>query len=193
MIIGFLAGVLVGSLPTARLIAHRAGIDLSRGSGNPGANNARRLGGWKPAGLILLVEMAKGAGVVVGAFALVTDPTAVAAGIGVVAGNVYNPWHKLRGGQGLGATAGVLLAAWPTGLAIGLALIAIASKLLHSTYRGTIVTFAGLLVIATAARMIGSPWGIDEGWIWLVAGLSALILPPQIRHLTRSGPPASPG
>ena len=193
MIIGFLAGVLVGSLPTARLIAHRAGIDLSRGSGNPGANNARRLGGWKPAGLILLVEMAKGAGVVVGAFALVTDPTAVAAGIGVVAGNVYNPWHKLRGGQGLGATAGVLLAAWSTGLAIGLALIAIASKLLHSTYRGTIVTFAGLLVIATAARMIGSPWGIDEGWIWLVAGLSALILPRQIRHLTRSGPPASPG
>ncbi len=191
MIVSFLAGFLVGSLPTARLLAGRAGVDLTAGSGNPGANNARRLGGWKLAATILLVEMAKAAGVVAAAMALSSDSAGVAAGIGAVAGNVYNPWLQLKGGQGLGATAGVLLAAWPAGLAIGVAAIAAGTKLMRSTYRATLVTF--VLLVACAAAGIGSPWGLVDGQLWLMVGLSALVGPKQVGLIRRASHPGSRG
>jgi len=57
------------------------GVDLRRGgTGNPGPNNARRLGGLPLAFLVLVVEMAKGMTAVAAGLALespwgVGDPT----------------------------------------------------------------------------------------------------------------------
>lgn len=110
-----LVGYLVGSLPTAGWLARLWGVNLHEsGSRNPGANNARRLGGPVLGATVLLVEMSKGLVAVIAGMTLAGEPGAVAGGIGAVAGNVYNVWYRFRGGKGLGITAGVLAGAWPT-------------------------------------------------------------------------------
>jgi glycerol-3-phosphate acyltransferase PlsY len=56
-----LVGYLIGSVPTALWLGKLWGVDLRRGgTGNPGANNARRLGGNTLALLVLIVEITKG-------------------------------------------------------------------------------------------------------------------------------------
>ena len=56
-----LAGYAVGSVPTAVWLGRLWGVDLlGDGSGNPGANNARRLGGHTLAVLVLIIEITKG-------------------------------------------------------------------------------------------------------------------------------------
>ena len=55
-------GFLIGTIPTATMIARRLGVDLlGGGSKNPGANNALRLGGRRLGAIVLGIEIAKGA------------------------------------------------------------------------------------------------------------------------------------
>lgn len=61
--LALIAGYPIGSIPTANAIAGLFGIDLrSEGSGNPGANNARHLGG---PGLSIAILSVEAAGVLV--------------------------------------------------------------------------------------------------------------------------------
>ena len=77
-----ITGYLIGSVPTAVWLGKLWGVDLRRGgTGNPGANNARRLGGLPLAFLVLVVEMAKGM-------------TAVAAGLAWSARGVWAIPHR---------------------------------------------------------------------------------------------------
>lgn len=191
MIPALVAGFLAGSVPTADILARWAGHDLrNSGSGNPGANNARRVGGWRLAAAVLLTEMTKGALAAGIALAIAGDGAGIAAGLGVVAGNIYNPWYRFRGGQGLGATAGVLAAAWPLGLLFGLVVIASGAKMSSNTYRAAIVTFVALVGAGALwpALDLAFPWGLELGWIWLALGLTALVVPKQVNMLRRSGP-----
>lgn len=115
--LALIAGYLIGSIPTANAIAGLFGIDLrSEGSGNPGANNARRLGGPGLSIAILSVEAAKGAAAVVAGVIFGGSPGMAAAGLAAATGNVYNVWYRFQGGKGLGITLGVLLVAWPLAL-----------------------------------------------------------------------------
>lgn len=188
-----LAGYALGGVPTADWIARRHGIDLrAQGSGNPGANNAMRLGGRRLAATILAVEILKGA-IGVGAGALVGGESGMAlAGVGAVLGNVLNPYRSFRGGQGLGITAGVLLTALPVPAATGLVVIAVVVRLVRWSAPATLVALVASVV---AARwMPAHPWGIeDRGWATILAvGLAATVAPKQLRRLTRSGRPARP-
>ena len=128
ILLAALAGYVIGSLPTAVWLGRLWGVELLRdGSRNPGANNARRLGGDTLAVLVLIIEIAKGLTAVVvgmviggetaaiGGEAATTggEAAALAAGLGAVTGNVYNVWHRFKGGKGLGISGGVILGLWP--------------------------------------------------------------------------------
>ncbi len=193
MILSLLGGLLAGSIPTADWLAGRRGVDLRRGgSGNPGANNAMRLGGWKLAALILGTEMVKSAAVVLAA-QTVSDSWAVAAGVGAVAGNIYNPWHRFRGGQGLGSMAGVLAAAWPAGLATGLVVIGVMAILFKSSRPATIIAMSGLVLAATQAGSLWMPWGVETLWLPLSGWMFMLVVPKQVLLIRRAGRTGSPG
>jgi glycerol-3-phosphate acyltransferase PlsY len=140
-------GYVIGCVPTAGLIAGLRGIDLRReGSGNPGAKNALRTGGPVLASAVLVVEAAKGYIAVWAGFQLAGEAGALAAGLGAVAGNVYNIWYRFEGGKGLGISLGVLAAAWPTVLPVLVVVIVLAAAITRSAGLGALGAMVALMV-----------------------------------------------
>ncbi|MBW3666466.1 MAG: glycerol-3-phosphate acyltransferase [Actinobacteria bacterium] len=193
-IAAIVAGYLIGSLPTADWLGRLAGVSLRHaGSGNPGANNALRLGGPGLAAAVLLVEMTKGIAAVLAGDALAAEIGAVVAGLGAVAGNVYNVWYRGHGGKGLGITAGVLLAAWPTALLPSLLLIAVVALVTRSSGLAALSAVAGLLVMSLLWYWRDWPtaWGVGNGalLVALAAGVGALMFNRHWRDSPLSGSP----
>ncbi len=184
-VLALVAGYLIGSIPSANAIAGLFGIDLRlEGSGNPGANNARRLGGVGLSVAILLVEAAKGAAAVVLGDIIAGSPGMVAAGLGAATGNVFNVWYRFQGGKGLGIALGVLLVAWP--LALPPVIVAIAAVALVT--RSTGMASLGALVVLLVLGLLWFPMGWPNGWgagstslPWLAVGLAVVITP---KHLS---------
>lgn len=182
---------LLGSIPTAGWIGRMAGVDLrSGGSGNPGANNARRLGGTRLAAAILVVEIAKGAVAVIAGVAMAGSAGGVAAGLGALAGNVYNIWYGLGGGQGLGISAGILLAAWPLFFPIALGVIGVVTAITRRTAKAALAAMLVLLIGAVVSFTIGYPsgWGLGDPESGILAlGMVSLITPKQVIKLRSPG------
>lgn len=121
-----LAAYVVGSLPTAVIIARRVGhINIfEHGSGNPGASNVFRLLGPRWASATFGVDVLKGYLPVwlVSQFAghlvhPVLAPTAIAVeawvGFAAFLGHVYSPFLKFRGGKGAATGLGAMFALAP--------------------------------------------------------------------------------
>lgn len=195
-----LIGYAIGSVPSADGLGRLAGVHLRRaGSGNPGANNALRLGGPALAAAVLLAEISKGAAAVLVGEALASDPGAVIGGLGAVAGNVYNIWYRGKGGKGLGITAGVLLAAWPTVLVPVVLVIGSAALITRSSGLAALAAVAGLLLFSALWAWGSWPtgWGVGDPalLIALAAGVGALVFDRHWRDSPLSGrlPPRSRG
>lgn len=185
LVLALFVGYLIGSIPTANAIAGLFGIDLrSEGSGNPGANNARRLGGPGLSLAILAVEAAKGAAAVLAGGAIAGSPGMAAAGLGAATGNVFNVWYRFQGGKGLGITLGVLLVAWPLALPPLIVTIAAVALITRSTGLASIGALVMLLVLGLLWFPMAWPngWGADSTSLpWLAIGLSVVIAP---KHIT---------
>jgi acyl phosphate:glycerol-3-phosphate acyltransferase len=182
ILLAALAGYAIGSVPTAVWLGRLWGVELLRdGSGNPGANNARRLGGHTLALLVLIIEVAKGLTAVVVGLAIGGEAAGLAAGLGAVAGNVYNVWHSFKGGKGLGISGGVVLGLWPAAFPFVVLTLVFACVLTRSTGIGTLVTLGAVLVGAFAWESTGldNPWGLADPvlLVVLVIGVGLIIGP----------------
>lgn len=189
-----LVGYLLGALPTANGIARLWGVDLrAGGSGNPGANNARRLGGYPLATIVLLVEMGKGLLAVVVGSLLAGDLGATLAGIGAVAGNVYNPFYRFRGGKGLGMSAGVITGLWPPALPILLAVLIVTLLITRSSGQATLVALGAAFVLSVVWTLLEWPnaWGVESDGGALVLFGFGLTLFMSSRHLFDARNPIS--
>jgi glycerol-3-phosphate acyltransferase PlsY len=191
-------GYLIGSVPTAVWLGKMWGVDLRRdGSGNPGTNNARRLGGYTLALLVLIVEITKGLLAVVVGFSIGGQGGGLAAGLAAVAGNVFNVWLGFRGGKGLGISGGVILGLWPAAFPVVVIVIAVASALTRSTGAGSLLTVVVLLALALVWDRFGvdANWGVDDAWprVALIAGLGLIIGPKHWQDARRRFSAPSPG
>jgi len=158
-------GYLIGSLPTANGLARLWGADLrSAGSGNPGAANARRTGGFTLAAVVLLVEIGKGLLAVVVGLSMAGDLGGILAGIGAAAGNVYNVWYRFDGGKGLGISSGVVIGLWPTAFPVFLAVMITVVLITKASGIATLVTLATVVFLSFLwpAMDWEMAWGIDE-------------------------------
>lgn len=181
------AGYLIGSIPTASGLGRIWGVDLRRaGSGNPGANNAMRLGGPVLAATVLLVELAKGLAAVRIGQSLEGDLGAALAAIGAVAGNVYNVWYRLRGGKGLAITAGVLLGAAPLLLVPALATLV---AVVIPTRSSSLASLAAIVTLDVGALAwwqtdwsVG--WGVSPGPVLMLLafGVTLVLWPRHVRE-----------
>lgn len=164
-------GYVVGSLPTAGLLARWRGVDLrAQGSGNPGTANALRTSGPVLAASVLVVEAAKGYLAVAAGDWVADEAGAVAAGLGAVAGNVYNVWYRFRGGKGLAISLGVLIYLWPVVLAPVVAVIGVTVLISRSS---GIASLAAVLALVASSLL----W---PGMGWPTGGLTSTDLLPVV-------------
>ena len=131
LLVDFLLGYALGSIPFGLLLTKYAGLGDVRkiGSGNIGATNVLRTGNKGLAAATLACDLLKGTVAVLIASRFVshewpvtTGLGSVLAGVGAVIGHMYPVWLKFKGGKGVATFLGVLLGiAWQA--AIGAALV----------------------------------------------------------------------
>ena len=115
LIAAIAAGYLIGSIPFGLVLTRMAGLgDIRRiGSGNIGATNVLRTGNKSLAVVTLLLDVGKGALVVLvvsrnWGFVGPMD-AGLFAGLATVLGHNFPVWLQFRGGKGVATTMGVLL------------------------------------------------------------------------------------
>ena len=144
LIVAFLIGYLLGSIPFGVVLTRLAGTqDLrSIGSGSIGATNVLRTGRKGLAAGTLLGDMLKGTVAVVIAGYLDGPNAAMLAALGAFLGHLYPVWLKFRGGKGVATYIGVLLGLfWPAVLVFGVMWLAVAFASRYSSLAALVASF----------------------------------------------------
>lgn len=143
------AGYLLGGIPFGAIVARRLhGVDITKeGSGNTGATNVFRVLGWKAALVVALLDVAKG--ILPALLArLIADPAwastgrdllIIAAGVSAMAGHMFSPYFRLKGGKGIATAGGAILVLMPKAFLV--LLVVFAATILI----GRIVSVASIL------------------------------------------------
>ena len=136
---------LLGSIPFGLIIAKlKSGVDVrEHGSGKTGATNVMRAAGTKLGILTLVLDVVKAAGAVILAAAIIGGGSGsitigglsihwqqigqVVAGMAAVAGHNWPIFAKFKGGRGVTAYFGTLLAIYPPAGIFGAQVVAIAA------------------------------------------------------------------
>lgn len=125
-------GYLAGTIPSARLVAKALNpeVDLSRdGTGNAGAANTGKLLGKKAGAAVLAADMAKAAAAGVAAQRIAGPVGANIAGTAAVVGHCWPVWTGFaKGGKGVAASGGQMLATFPAYLPMDFAIGAVAGR-----------------------------------------------------------------
>jgi glycerol-3-phosphate acyltransferase PlsY len=180
-VLGVAAAYLLGSIPFGLLLVRWcSGTDLRAvGSGNIGATNALRSAGPTIGVLTLVLDLLKGIlGVLFGAWiAGVPEPwqaSSLASWVVLapVAGHIFPPWLRFRGGKGVATAFGVLSVADPR-----VALAALAAFVLFAV--PTRLVSLGSLAAAVAAA-VAAVW--FHGVTPVSLGIVAVAILIVVRH-----------
>lgn len=171
-----LAGYLLGSIPTAWLLARRRrGQDIRQlGDGNMGAENAARLLGRNAGVFVALVDVGKGLAAILLARLLTgLEPSWPAAlpGLAAIIGHSWPLWLRGPGGRGAATAAGALLGLTPYA-ALPAALPALAVLYFTRSATGCLAAF----FIGTVGLAAGYAGLNALGYSWQLVG-AALAMP----------------
>jgi len=192
------AGYLLGTFPTADLVARRTGrgkVDLRRaGTGNPGTANALNVLGVRAAAQVLVGDIGKGAiaGVVGGAIA--GPAGAHVAGTSAVVGHCYPAWTGFCGGKGVATSVGQCLATFPAYAPIdaAVAVVTVAIPTWRQRAFATAVVSSACWVVGGVVwwrRGLGNLWGpAPSPLLPIAAALSSAVI--IGRFATADDPPA---
>ena len=176
-IVVVIVAYLLGTFPSAELIASRYGKEITKvGSGNPGASNVIRELGWKAGMSVFLMDMAKAAIAVGIAWAVSGDqrgPLSYAAMCGAIVGHVAPVFRKFRGGKGVASAGGAMFVLFPVVSAVLFVSWFVISKI---TRKASVASLA--ITVATPVGML-----IDGAQTWellVVIGVVAFVI---IKHL----------
>ncbi len=152
IVAAIVVGYFIGSINPAAIIAKARGIDLSAGSGNPGATNAARVMGRKTGAIVLVIDLLKGL-VPVLVFSMLESPTVGGiAGFAAILGHMTSPFLKGKGGKGVATTLGVLLGAEPLWLIPVLVAFAVVFLIVKRTGIASVAGALALIVTALLDR-----------------------------------------
>jgi len=189
-VIVVLVAYLLGTFPSAELVAKRFGTDITKvGSGNPGASNVIRELGWKAGMSVSLMDMAKAAiavGIAWGVSGEQRGPLAYAAMCGAIAGHVAPVMRKFHGGKGVASGGGALFVLFPEVSAVLFVSWFVISKV---TRKASVASLA--ITVATPIGML-----IDDAKAWelyVVLGVVAFVIVkhlPNIRRLRTKTEPS---
>ena len=175
---------LAGSIPTSIIVGKilkGAKFDIRQhGSGNAGGTNVFRVLGWKPGSVVMAFDVFKGFVsakwiATIGGITIFGDSFAlpILAGVGAILGHTYTVFAKFKGGKGVGAAGGMLIAIFPIGFPICLGVFFIA--LIFSGY----VSLSSMIasICFPVALYLISPEGANESLVlWCIAILIPLFI-----------------
>jgi glycerol-3-phosphate acyltransferase PlsY len=144
LVVAFLLGYLLGSIPFGLLLTRLAGTqDLrSIGSGSIGATNVLRTGRRGLAAATLLCDALKGTLAVVIAGTYGGPDAAMLAALGAFLGHLFPVWLKFRGGKGVAVYIGVLIGLfWPAAVIFCVLWLATAFTTRYSSLSALIAAF----------------------------------------------------
>ncbi|NEU94576.1 glycerol-3-phosphate 1-O-acyltransferase PlsY [Bradyrhizobium uaiense] len=144
LLLAFLVGYLLGSIPFGMILTRLAGTQDLRtvGSGNIGATNVLRTGHKGLAAATLLGDMLKGTVAVIIAGTIDGPNAAMLAALGAFLGHLFPVWLKFRGGKGVATYIGVLLGLfWPAALIFAVIWLGTAYTTRYSSLSALIAAF----------------------------------------------------
>jgi len=144
LVIAFLLGYLLGSIPFGLILTRLAGTQDLRaiGSGNIGATNVLRTGRKGLAAATLVCDALKGTLAVVIAGYFDGPNAAMLAALGAFLGHLFPVWLKFRGGKGVAVYIGVLLGLfWPAALVFCVLWLATAFTSRYSSLSALVAAF----------------------------------------------------
>ncbi len=176
---------LLGSIPFGLIIGKlKKGVDVRKyGSGKTGATNVMRTVGTKFGILTIVLDVAKAAGAVVlagviidsGALTIGSIPlhqmAQVTAGLAVVAGHNWPIFAKFKGGRGVTAYFGTLLAIYPPAAIFGVEVLAISALRSRHMSLGSI-----LGALAAWCLLIPLTINYNSPPVYLAYGLAGIAL-----------------
>lgn len=170
MFVLVLVAYVLGTFPSATLIARANGIDISTfGSGNPGASNVTRALGWRKGIWVYVLDAGKGALAAGLGLALDGRPAAYWCGAAAIVGHMFPVFRRFRGGKGVATGSGVLLVVQPLIAPLAVGLWWLITRLTGKAALGS--------VIAVALVPIGLVVLDQPAWeFFAVAGVCGLIV-----------------
>lgn len=165
-----LVAYLLGTFPSAVLVARASGVDIHTvGSGNPGASNVTRALGWRKGVWVYALDALKGAIATLIPLLLDGRPLAYWCGAAAIVGHMFPVFRRFRGGKGVATGSGVLVVLFPLLAVVCVAVWWIIGKL---TGKAAVAS-----IIAVALVPIGLVVTGAEGWEFVaVALLCSLIV-----------------
>lgn len=171
-------GYVIGTFPTADLVARRASageVDLrSEGSGNPGSANALDVLGPAAGAAVLAGDVGKGALACVLGRAIAGPAGAHLAGTMAVVGHCYPLWSRGSGGKGVATSVGQCLTTFPAYFPI------------DATVAVVTAAIPGWRQRAFAATAVASACWVLSGVVWWRRGWSNAWGPPPTAALPLS-------
>ncbi len=177
--IAVVAAYLLGTFPSAILIARANGVDIATfGSGNPGASNVTRALGWRKGIWVYALDALKGGlGAGIGLW-LGDRPLAYVCGAAAILGHMFPATRRFHGGKGVATGSGVLFVLYPIIAPLSVAVWFVISKLTGKAALGSVVAVA---LVPAALLIDGAPaWEFAAG-----AGLCLLIVMKHTGNIKR--------
>lgn len=170
---------LVGTFPSAILIARANGIDIRAvGSGNPGASNVTRVLGWKRGMWVFVLDIAKGALAAGGGLLVAGRPAGYVLGAAAVVGHVFPVWERFKGGKGVATGGGVAAAMVPIAF---VALIALWFAISKATGKASVASIVIVALLPVGVAIERQSW-----WeVLAIIGVCALVMARHAGNITR--------
>ncbi|EPG74977.1 acyl-phosphate glycerol 3-phosphate acyltransferase [Leptospira fainei serovar Hurstbridge str. BUT 6] len=175
-----LGSFFLGSIPFGFLLAkYIGGVDIrKKGSGNIGATNVTRLLGWKIGLPVLLLDVSKGVlPILLTKYMLRIDSelTLLFCGIAAIAGHVFSPFLKMKGGKGVATSFGVFLVLAPGSVFFSLMVFLLLKKVFGFVSLGSI---GGAITLPISYVLLSRIEGLDFSTptFWAICCISSAIL-----------------
>ena len=168
------AGYLIGTFPSAIMVAKANGVDITAvGSGNPGASNVARALGMKKGAYVYGLDAVKGAVATGLGLAIFGNAAAFWCAAGAVLGHVYPITRRFAGGKGVATASGAMLVVHPF---VSLGLLLLWAALSKATKKASISSLVITVLLPICIAVAGAP-----GWeIAATVGIGVLVV---IRHI----------
>ncbi|MGA2670993.1 MAG: glycerol-3-phosphate acyltransferase [Dehalococcoidia bacterium] len=183
-ILSIIIGYLLGSIPTAYIVARkRKGIDIRNvGSRNMGAANVMREIGTREGIFVGLIDIAKGAGAILIVQTLnISELWVFGAGFAALVGHNFPVFAGFRGGKGSATVIGIFLVLAPLSMLVTLVIVAIP---FFTTRKFSAAILIGIALVVVGFALLPLFIWLFEDSLMLVRYLLAIGIFMLVRNLS---------